>query len=41
MDLKIYLALAGGLSIAYVAYNVLNKPRTFVISKDITQRISQ
>ncbi len=41
MDIKLYLALAGGLSLAYVTYNMLNKPRTYLIPRELTQRISQ
>ena len=28
MDVKVYLALAGALGVAYVSYNYLNKPKT-------------
>jgi len=41
MDVKLYLALAGTLGVAYVTYNFLNKPRTVIIPKDLTRRISQ
>lgn len=42
MDLKLYLALAGGLGIAYASYTYLNKPRPVsIVPKDLTKRISQ
>ena len=42
MDLELYLALAGGLGIAYASYTYLNKPRPVsIVPKDLTKRISQ
>jgi len=34
MDVKLYLALAGSLGLAYVTYNMLNKPRIITISRE-------
>ena len=33
MDVKLYLALAGALGVAYVSYSYLNKPKTLTLSK--------
>lgn len=41
MDIKLYLALAGSLGFAYVAYNLYSKPRTVTISIDLTRKICQ
>jgi hypothetical protein len=41
MDVKLYLALAGSLGFAYVAYNLYSRPRAVTISIDITRRICQ
>lgn len=41
MDVKLYLALAGTLSLAYVTYTFLNKPKVVIIDKNLTRRICQ
>ena len=41
MNLRTYLILTGMLAVAYGSYTILNKPKTSMIPKDLTQRISQ